>query len=662
MKYKKYILFIWTITLLFSMFYFINAASYTYLTGEISIVKGPVCNNGNYLSIWLKNKGSETIETEDIIIRGMKDGIYFVGYEIQGEWGHDSWKPGEEIPLGIRFSDSDPFFVTDFELKWLYNTFIFENPCLNLRENTNAVELYKTKVYRCFNGVKTFLGEVSWGDSNFCDLGENKYLIGTTDRCLPLEDEPRECWTRSVSNTIDYVTMDNSIEVMNITNDIVIKKDENDYLLSLLKIGDGWADIFVENEKWAMIVGETVSKDLDNDNKDDLSIKLIEANKENAKIEISKPSKLNFNYFWYFLFGLLIIVLLIYGSTKIKTKFKNRKDKKRIDEKSIKETHEESLKSEKSKIPKNITSAIKVRGFTVKHGSKTILNNVDININRGDFVALLGASGTGKSTIIESLVNRKKPTNGSVKIFDKDINLESSIFRHVGFVPQNPELYSNQTVEQNLKNSAIKWGIENSDEKIEKILDKINLKHRKNLKAGKLSGGQSKLLSLGMELIREPELIILDEPTTGLDPNTRNNVITILSNLSHYNHKTILITTHFMDDAEEADEIILVGNKKILVQGTPEKLEKRLPGGGKVISIILDNVTEDLMNKIDKIESVEKVIREGRSLNILTNNPDPIEMASKIKGLGGSILESKIVKASMKEVFVYYTGQDLPEN
>ena len=80
------------------------------------------------------------------------------------------------------------------------------------------------------------------------------------------------------------------------------------------------------------------------------------------------------------------------------------------------------------------------------------------------------------------------------------------------------------------------------------------------------------------------------------------------------------------------------------------------------MSIVLDNVTEDLMKKIDKIEKVEKVIREGRSLNILTHNLDPIEMANKIKEVGGSILESKIIKASMKEVFVYYTGEELPEN
>ncbi len=443
-----------------------------------------------------------------------------------------------------------------------------------------------------------------------------------------------------------------------------IRNNGKDYSWVFNSFWQNGTKVYHNGKSFELYEGESITLGLDSFSKEgnDLSVKLLDRQGDTIKLLFSKPSKFNFNFysFFYWVNGLLVVLILIFGGFYILNKNK-QKDKKRIVEEDVEESSDEIEKTKKSEIPKSITSAIEVNNFKVKHGSKTILEDVDFKINRGDFITLLGTSGTGKSTIIEALVNRKKPTKGSVKIFNKDVGSDNSIFEHVGFVPQNPELYLNQTVEQNLKNSAIKWGIKNPDKKIEQMLEKLNLSHRKNLKAGKLSGGQSKLLSLGMELIRDPELIILDEPTTGLDPNTRNNIITILSNLSRYNHNTILITTHFMDDAEESDEIILIGNKKILVQGTPEKLKRRLPGGGKVISIILDNVTEDLMKKIDKIKGVEKVIREGRSLNILTNNPDPIEMANKLKEVGGSILESKIVKASMKEVFVYYTGEDLPE-
>src|SRR3989338_7134177 len=185
----------------------------------------------------------------------------------------------------------------------------------------------------------------------------------------------------------------------------------------------------------------------------------------------------------------------------------------------------------------------------------------------------------------------------------------------------------NQTAEQNLFSSATKWGIKNGKNKVEDILSVIGLSHRKELKASKLSGGQLKILSLGMELIREPELLILDEPTTGLDPNTRDNIITILSKLVTQQSKTVFFTTHFMDDAEECDEVIIISNGKIVAQGAPNKLEKRLPGSGKVVSIILDNVTDDLLRKIKKIEGVIKVISEGRSIKIITEEPSAVKLA-----------------------------------
>lgn len=303
---------------------------------------------------------------------------------------------------------------------------------------------------------------------------------------------------------------------------------------------------------------------------------------------------------------------------------------------------------------------ISIKNLTVKNGKSLILNNINLDIKKEEFVCLLGPSGTGKSTIIEALVGRKIPTEGIIKIFDKNIK-DKKVYQHVGFVPQHPEVYLNQTVKENLNSSAIKWGIKNGNQKIERIMSIINLNERKDLKANKLSGGQLKLLSLGMELIRDPELLILDEPTTGLDPNTRGNIITILSRLVTQENKTVFFTTHYMDDAEECDDVIILSKTKIVTQGSPSKLEKRLPGSGKVVYVVLDNITEDLLKKIEKIEDVEKVISEGRNLKIITNNPNAIKLAHKIDELGGIVNKTEIADATMKEVFIYHTGEKLKE-
>ena len=353
-------------------------------------------------------------------------------------------------------------------------------------------------------------------------------------------------------------------------------------------------------------------------------------------------NKINLNLIYTF-FGIIIILIIIY--LFIKNPKKRKKKLIELPEKDI------------SPIPKNITTAVSIKNFSVKYRNINILDNVSLETKRGDLVCLLGPSGTGKSTIIEALMGRKIPTNGAIKIFDQNIKNKKT-YDHIGFVPQSPELYMNQTVEENLLSSATKWGIKNPENEIKKVLSTTGLLNRKNLKASKLSGGQIKLLSLSMELIRNPELLILDEPTTGLDPNTRNNIITILSRLVTDKKKTVLFTTHYMEDAEECDEVIIIAQGRVVAQGSPMRLKKRLPSGGKIVNVVLDNVTNDLLREIQNLPEVEEVISEGRDIKIITKKPSVIKLAQKIEELGGIINKTEITNATMEEVFVYYTKKE----
>jgi ABC-2 type transport system ATP-binding protein len=218
-----------------------------------------------------------------------------------------------------------------------------------------------------------------------------------------------------------------------------------------------------------------------------------------------------------------------------------------------------------------------------------------------------------------------------------------------------------QTVWQNMMNSAIKWNIQNAEEKTEGILKHLNLYGRKDLSAKNLSGGQLKLLSIGMELMRDPPILLLDEPTTGLDPTSRGQIISVLSRLVTHFKRTVIMSSHFMDELDECDLVGIIKGGKLITIGSPADLKRKMPGGGKVVSISLERVTDELIKKLSELVEVKKVISEGRTLKVLMDSPNPVLIGQKISGFGGFVEEARIDKATMKEVFIYYTGARLED-
>ncbi len=495
--------------------------------------------------------------------------------------------------------------------------------------------------------------------------GTNTVISVSTDRQI----EPKELDINSIVNQGKKLT-----KSLKDKEQIKFNILGEDHSMTIDKISSNSVTITFSSSPLTFIIDllKTIIVDINEDNKGDLAVTLKSISNGIADLEFSQPSgneqitkpinkattpTINFNAnMKYIVIGIITLVVLISSGYGLVTIYKKRP--KRVKEEKAERSEEEVV--ERPAISKS-ADAISVSGFSLSHGKNVILNNVSFEIKRGELVCLLGPSGTGKSTVIESLVGRKTPDKGTIKILGEDIKKNKKIMDYVGFVPQGAEIYMNQTAEQNLLTSATKWGIKDAKKKAERILSDINLTQRANIEAKKLSGGQQKLLSLGMELIREPELLILDEPTTGLDPNTRNNIITIISQIVAHRHKTALFTTHFMDDAEECDNVIILADKKIIAQGNPSKLKKMLPGMGRIVNVILDNVTDDLLNKIKKIEGIKEIIREGRSLKVIIEEPNAVKLGQKIDELGGVVNKTEIVNATMKEVFVYFTGKQPEE-
>ena len=352
-----------------------------------------------------------------------------------------------------------------------------------------------------------------------------------------------------------------------------------------------------------------------------------------------------------------LVGILAVGVVKVRGRLPRRQPEMEVEATQKAARVEEIIKPEYNPSAK----AIAVKNLVKRYKNATILENVSFEIDQGKLIAIVGPSGAGKSTLIEAVAGRLTPDEGEIHILGMDARRERmEINRLVGFVPQHPELYMDQKVWQNMMNSAIKWEVKNAEAKAEEILKQLGIYERKDVQAKNLSGGQLKRLSLAMELIREPPILVLDEPTTGLDPTSRDQIITALSKMVFNHGKTCIFTTHFMDEAEHCDEVIIVGDKGIIAKGSPSELARRMPGMGRIVEITLEEVKEELVGKLKGERGIHTVIREGRVLKIIMDSPDAVEVSQKIKSLGGVIEEARVTKAGMKEVFVHYTGM-LPE-
>ncbi len=219
--------------------------------------------------------------------------------------------------------------------------------------------------------------------------------------------------------------------------------------------------------------------------------------------------------------------------------------------------------------------AILTSHLTKKYGNFTAVDDLDLRVKKGEIYGLLGPNGAGKTTIIKMLSNIIKPSSGHATVFGEKIP-EGDIAAKVGYMPQETGVYLGLTVEQNLKFYGRIFGLKN--EKIEKRTDEllkfVDLTDWKYEMAENLSGGMKHRISLACTLLHQPQLLFLDEPTVGVDPELRVSFWDYFQNLRG-NGVTILITTHYMDEARRCDRIGFMKHGRLITEGEPLELLKQ---------------------------------------------------------------------------------------
>lgn len=217
--------------------------------------------------------------------------------------------------------------------------------------------------------------------------------------------------------------------------------------------------------------------------------------------------------------------------------------------------------------------AISIQNLTVTLGKDfTALNDLSVQLPEGKIIGIIGPSGAGKTTLIRSIVGRQKISSGSIRVFD--IPAGSKALRHTTtYMTQTASAYGDLTVAQNLAYFAVMAGMPRNmiAAEIARLTKTVDLTAQQHQKVEKLSGGQKQRVSLAIALIGKPKLMVLDEPTVGLDPVLREELWALFHRLSSQG-TTLLISSHVMDEAERCDELLLIRNGALLAHGSPRQL------------------------------------------------------------------------------------------
>ena len=222
-------------------------------------------------------------------------------------------------------------------------------------------------------------------------------------------------------------------------------------------------------------------------------------------------------------------------------------------------------------------SIIEVKNLTKKFDDFVAVDNISFSVEKGEIFAFLGPNGAGKTTTIKMLTTLLEPTAGEVKVNDFNLKNERDSVRHsFGIVFQDPSLDDDLTAYENMDFHAVLYGVPKSIrvKRIEELLALVDLSDRKKDLVKNYSGGMKRRLEIARALIHTPKIIFLDEPTVGLDPQTRNHIWSYVVNLSRKEGVTVFLTTHYMEEAEKmADNVVIIDHGKIIGSGTPDALK-----------------------------------------------------------------------------------------
>ena len=302
---------------------------------------------------------------------------------------------------------------------------------------------------------------------------------------------------------------------------------------------------------------------------------------------------------------------------------------------------------------------IETKDLTKKFNNLTAVDNLNLQIKEGEIFGLLGPNGAGKTTTLLMLTTLKQPTSGTATINNYDIHTQShNVRKSIGIVFQDPSSDEILTGYENLKLHGWLYDMPDNlrEERINEVLELVDLTKRKDDRVKKYSGGMRRRLEIARGLMHHPKVLFLDEPTLGLDPQSRGFIWEYIQKLAKEKNITIVITTHYMDEADKlCDRLAIIDQGKIIVLGSPKELRKEL--GGDIIRLKAKNLN---INSLKKLSYVKKVSEcEGEICLTVENANIHLQDLLNIVGKVDSV---EVHSPTLDDVFIHYTGRQIRES
>lgn len=309
---------------------------------------------------------------------------------------------------------------------------------------------------------------------------------------------------------------------------------------------------------------------------------------------------------------------------------------------------------------------LELKNLTKKYNEFIAVNNISLNVEKGEIFGLLGPNGAGKSTMVSMISTVLSPTSGIIKIDNKLLKEEPiEIKKIMGIVPQDLALYETLSAKENLNFFGSLYGLSGKrlKERTNEVLEIIELTDKQNQNVSEFSGGMKRRVNIGVALMNNPKLLILDEPTVGIDPHSRNHILETVKKLNKEKGMTVIYTSHYMEEVEYlCKKVAIVDRGSLIALGTKEELKRNLDACD-TLTVNYRDASKETLGQLNNIHGIRNVTIEKQQISmlILSKERTVIDILDDIKDLGIKLTSFKYEEVNLESIFLQITGKNLRE-